>query len=166
MQVDIFSFGVILMEVFAKSVTGAALLTVGDMEECEMYAWKVRLPFAAIPTAALAAPVDAGLQAGSDAAMVQRPRHWTESAHQSSAKQPSTGSTSRYPCTKALTVLQVAHGYRRPIPLWFPPQLGALIVECWDEDPDRWAPPAVICPTCSGHASDHSWTHAGVPVGE
>ena len=41
-QVDIFSFGVILMEVFAKSVTGAALLTVGDMEECEMYAWKVR----------------------------------------------------------------------------------------------------------------------------
>ena len=39
---DIFSFGVILMEVFAKSVTGAALLTVGDMEECEMYAWKVR----------------------------------------------------------------------------------------------------------------------------
>lgn len=40
-QVDIFSFGVILLEVFAKSVTGAALLTVGDMEECEMYAWKV-----------------------------------------------------------------------------------------------------------------------------
>ena len=39
--------------------------------------------------------------------------------------------------TKALPVLQVAHGYRRPIPLWFPPQLGALIVECWDEDPDR-----------------------------
>jgi hypothetical protein len=38
------------------------------------------------------------------------------------------------------TALQVAHGYRRPIPLWFPPQLGALIVECWDEDPDKWVP--------------------------
>ncbi len=41
-QVDIFSFGVILFEMFAKSVTGAALLTVGDVDECEMYAWKVQ----------------------------------------------------------------------------------------------------------------------------
>ena len=41
-QVDVFSLGIILFEVFAKSVTGAALLTTGDMDECEMYAWKVR----------------------------------------------------------------------------------------------------------------------------
>lgn len=34
---------------------------------------------------------------------------------------------------------QVAHGYRRPIPTWWPPELGALVVECWADDPDGCA---------------------------
>lgn len=59
-QVDIFSFGVILFEMFAKSVTGAALLTVGDVDECEMYAWKVEtshtIPAQAHPCSSLTPP--------------------------------------------------------------------------------------------------------------
>lgn len=41
---------------------------------------------------------------------------------------------------EALAVLQVAHGYRRRILLWFLQRLGELIVERWYEDPDGWAP--------------------------
>jgi hypothetical protein len=64
--------------------------------------------------------------------------------------------------TKRWPVLQVAHGYRRPIPLWFPPQLGALIVECWDEDPDRWALQPWSAHPAAVQNANAPQTHVGV----
>lgn len=40
-KADIFSMAQVMFEVFAKSITSAAILTTGSVEECEMYAWKV-----------------------------------------------------------------------------------------------------------------------------
>ncbi len=43
---------------------------------------------------------------------------------------------------------QVAHGYRRPVPTWWPPELGALVVECWADDPDGCAAKIWFIVTC------------------
>jgi hypothetical protein len=39
--VDVFSFGVMMYEMFAKSITAAVILVSGAPEECELYALKV-----------------------------------------------------------------------------------------------------------------------------
>ena len=53
-------------------------------------------------------------------------------AAQYKAREPS-GKASFY----ELAPVQVAHGYRRPVPVWWPPELALLIVRCWDGSPDR-----------------------------
>ncbi len=43
-QVDIFSFGVIMYEIFARSMTLAVILSNGSPLDCEVYAYKVPAP--------------------------------------------------------------------------------------------------------------------------
>lgn len=118
-QVDVFSLGVVLHELFAKSSASALILRSGTHEECMVFAYKVPpnvdVSFALLPPHVMG-----------KWGKLYRP----DSFCSCTMCWCQMGDKCRAPP-------QVVGGYRRPMPAWWPQQLRDLISDCWAADPAR-----------------------------